>query len=191
MVGYTAMTAVASGACSIAALGVTLSKKTSFVAWVAAIAAAVAILLNVLLIPRLGITGAALSSLLAQWTSAGLLFALSQRYYFIAYRWRQAFIILLTTALLIGPSARIDTRHMWLTVTLKLGWLSCFPLVMLASGVITTRQLRRLTGRALGCPRKSVTEPCESSSGLLSADGVGNRSLLYDRARFRDTSLKR
>jgi O-antigen/teichoic acid export membrane protein len=146
MVGYTVMTAVASGACSIAALGVTLAKKPAFIAWVAAIGAAVAVLLNVLLVPRLGITGAALSSLLAQWASAGLLFALSQRHYFIAYRWRQAFIILLVTGALIGFSARIDAQRMWLTVVLKLCWLSCFPLAMLATGIITTRQLRRLTG---------------------------------------------
>jgi O-antigen/teichoic acid export membrane protein len=148
LVGYTALTAVASGVCSIGALGITLSKKTAYLPCVSMVTAGVAILLNILLIPGLGIGGAALSSLIAQWTSAALLFAVSQRYYFIDYRWRQAGIILLATALIIGLGTRIETERIWMTVGLKLCWLSCFPLLMFATGIIPTRHLLRLNRSA-------------------------------------------
>ncbi|HLJ96162.1 MAG TPA: lipopolysaccharide biosynthesis protein [Gemmataceae bacterium] len=163
MVAYTAMTAVGTGVCTIAALGVTLAKKTSFIAWIAMLIAALAVLLNLLLVPSLGITGAALSSLFAQWTSAGLLFVLSQRNYFIAYQWRSAGLILLATIVLIALGAQIETGHWWLTLIVKLCWFSCFPGIILVFRVITTNQLRMLAGWTQPPISAAAAEACNLS----------------------------
>lgn len=144
-VSYLSFSLIGFGAYYIAARGVSEVKKTAHIGWTTLVAAGVSIILNLVLIPLLGVAGAAIAALAAQWTSAGLLFWMSQRYYPIPYRWREVVILLLTSALLVAVGTRIHTDHIVTTVALKLVWLSLYPCVILATGIVTRQQLRSLS----------------------------------------------
>lgn len=78
--------AVAQGAYSVAALGITLSLKTPLLGGVAGAAALVAIGANQALVPRLGAEGAAIATFLAHAVSTVLVYLLAQRVRPMPYR---------------------------------------------------------------------------------------------------------
>jgi O-antigen/teichoic acid export membrane protein len=81
-----AFAAVAQGAYYVASVGVGLALKTPWLGLSAGGAALVAIAANVLLTPRFGPAGAAVSTLLAYAVSALLTYAVAQRMYPVPYR---------------------------------------------------------------------------------------------------------
>jgi O-antigen/teichoic acid export membrane protein len=85
-VGLLALSLVVHGAYGVISIGVQLGERTRHMAWTSGAAALANIALNVLLIPRLGIAGAALATLAAYTTSTVLLFVLAQRAYPMPYR---------------------------------------------------------------------------------------------------------
>jgi O-antigen/teichoic acid export membrane protein len=72
---------VADGAISILSMGISVVRRTSYAAFTFAAGGLTNVALNLLLIPRLGILGAALATLLAFVCMAALMYAVSQRYY--------------------------------------------------------------------------------------------------------------
>ena len=77
--------------------GVSICRKTWFAVAFTAIAALVNLLLNLILIPKMGSTGAALSTLIAYILLAGIAYVVNQRIYPIPYQ-----IGLFTIALIMG-----------------------------------------------------------------------------------------
>lgn len=78
--------AVAQGAYSVAALGISLSLKTPLLVGVAAAAALVAIVANQVLVPRFGAEGAAMATFLAHVVSTVLVYVVAQRVRPMPYR---------------------------------------------------------------------------------------------------------
>lgn len=159
VVAYLALASIGHGVYYIASIGVNLVKKTAHIGWTTMVAAGVTIGLNLVLVPRWGMVGAAVSAIVAHWTAAALLFAMSQRCYRIPYRWRELAVILVATVAVIALGGRIHTPYWWSTAALKLCALALFPIVILLSGIVTLRQLaslRQQVTRALGLGRVQI-----------------------------------
>lgn len=83
---WLAFAAVAQGAYSVAALGISLSLRTHLLVGVAAAAALVAVVANQVLVPALGAEGAAIATFLAHATSTVLVYLVAQRVRPMPYR---------------------------------------------------------------------------------------------------------
>jgi O-antigen/teichoic acid export membrane protein len=139
-VGFLALALVVHGAYGIISIGVQLGERTRHMAWTSAVAAIANIALNLLLIPWLGILGAALATLAAYATSTVLLFVVAQRGYPIPYRLTvvavalAAGVALMLVALLLDATAPGST---WVaTVTVAKAGLAAATVVV---GVVLLR----------------------------------------------------
>ncbi|MGQ0525737.1 MAG: lipopolysaccharide biosynthesis protein [Betaproteobacteria bacterium] len=98
--------------------GLILAKRTSTIAVLSAISAAVNIAASVTLIPLFGATGAALGMMAASGASAALYLWLGERHYRVAHEWRRVAIVLLTLpALLVFPELALSWRFALLLAT--------------------------------------------------------------------------
>jgi O-antigen/teichoic acid export membrane protein len=110
-IGLLALSLVVHGAYGIISIGVQLGERTRHMAWTSGVAALANIALNVLLIPWMGIAGAALATLAAYATSTVLLFVVAQGGYQIPYRLAPiagaaaVSVALMLTALLLDATA--------------------------------------------------------------------------------------
>lgn len=101
---WLAFAAVAQGAYSVAALGISLSLKTHLLVGVAAAAALVAVAANQFLVPALGAEGAAIATFLAHATSTVLVYLVAQRVRPMPYRGLRL-AALFAAALVLGTGA--------------------------------------------------------------------------------------
>jgi O-antigen/teichoic acid export membrane protein len=85
-VGLLALALVVHGGYGIISIGVQLGERTRHMAWTSGIAATVNVALTLLLIPSLGILGAAIATLAGYVASTILLYVVAQRGYPIPYR---------------------------------------------------------------------------------------------------------
>jgi len=144
--GLVAFALAVNGANQVVSMGLLLAKKTTPIAWITAASAALAVVLNLWLIPLLGAEGAAVAFLASQVVRAGLLYVMSQRHYFIPYHLGYAFkaILLAVAAATLGMIA--ETGRFWSNLALEaaiaLGYLSLiYPL-----GLIERRELTMAWG---------------------------------------------
>jgi len=103
-VGFLSLSIIAMGIFNILTIGTALAEKTKHIGWITWLAAILNIVLNFLLIPRFGIVGAALATLISFCFSSILLFLISQRYYPIPYETGKIVITILLSlvAVLLG-----------------------------------------------------------------------------------------
>jgi O-antigen/teichoic acid export membrane protein len=87
VIGFTAVGVFFQGIYLLSSIGLNITKRTQYYPVATIAAAAVNVALNVLLIPRLGMIGAAWANGVAYAVQAALGFALSQRFYRIHYEW--------------------------------------------------------------------------------------------------------
>jgi O-antigen/teichoic acid export membrane protein len=105
-----AFASVAYGAYYVAGLGVTLAFRTSVLAWTSGAAAVVAVVLDVLLAPRLGLLGVAIATLAGFGSSSILLYVVSQRVHPLPFRGLRALAIFLTGLAAVGAGYALDRR---------------------------------------------------------------------------------
>jgi O-antigen/teichoic acid export membrane protein len=86
--------------------GIYFEKKTRYMAYIAFLAAGANVLSNFLLIPRLGLIGSAISSLIGYMVLAAFTFQVSQRLFKIPYEYRRI-VLLFVIMLLVGFSSYI------------------------------------------------------------------------------------
>ena len=104
--GLLAFALAVNGIYGIVSVGIALTGRTWHMAWTSATAAGTNLVLNLLLIPTLGILGAAVSTLAAYAVSASLLYVVAQRSYPIPYPLPPvAFVAALSGAVLAGGLA--------------------------------------------------------------------------------------
>jgi O-antigen/teichoic acid export membrane protein len=89
---------VFTGAYVVFVVGVYLEKKTKYLPLLSAAGALINIFANFALIPRIGILGAALSTLLSYIVMATGMYFASQHFYRVEYEWRKVGRILISTA---------------------------------------------------------------------------------------------
>jgi O-antigen/teichoic acid export membrane protein len=154
-VGVLALSLVVHGGYTIISVGVQLGERTADMAWTSGMAAVANVALNVLLIPLLGIAGAAFATLAAYTVSTVLLYGVAQRRYPTPYRLAVVGgaallgVALLIAALLLDALA-VGTA--WsLAITLAKSGLSCVALLFAA--VLVRSQVPSLLPRGEGTKR--------------------------------------
>lgn len=150
-VGVLALALVVHGAYGIISIGIQLSGRTKHMAWTSGLAALVNVALNILLIPRMGIVGAAVATLTAYLVSTSLLFVVAQRTYFIPYTLSAPAVAAIGGAALLAIGLVLDAQ------VVGTGWdirITAAKVVLLGlSLAVTTWQLRLSPRAALGSLR--------------------------------------
>ncbi len=119
-------------------VGCDLSGKTHYYAWTTLIAAAFNVAANFMLIPRLGMMGAAWATLAAYMLQAGLLYIFTRRLYPVPYRWARMAAVL--TAAVLCYFACIYLENMianaWAKLFLELAFCASFTAALLVAGIL-------------------------------------------------------
>ena len=128
-------------------VGIGLSKQTIHVAWTGIIAAVVNLALNWLLIPSLGMMGAAISAVISFFTLVIPLMLISQRLFKIPYRFGINGIMFIITASVIAIVYLFLMNEInWLCVGIKVLLLMGFMLVPFALKLLGVAEVRYLYG---------------------------------------------
>jgi O-antigen/teichoic acid export membrane protein len=143
-----ALSVSANAAAQVTAVGISIRKRTHWMAWLSWAAAGLNVGLNVLLIPRWGIAGAA-------WATAFAFAALSLSYGVVSQRlWPMPFQIGrvgLLVGLTVGAGfvgSQLSLGGLWPTVALKAGFLAAVALALASvCGITLLRNLRGLLDR--------------------------------------------
>lgn len=144
---------VAQGMFYVPSRGLFLQKQTRWFPMILLVGVVVNLGLNLLLIPIIGMIGAALATLAGYVATVAVTFVVSQRYYHVDYQaWRMARIIIMLSvvaaaATLYQPSTLLPLV-VWKATLLAIG-----PLVLWATGFLEPREKRALR-RMLRRPRQ-------------------------------------
>jgi O-antigen/teichoic acid export membrane protein len=147
-----ALTSLSSGFALIVMIGLLIEKKLAQAAWMTTAAAALNTLLNILLIPILGVLGAALATAVAYVTSALLTAIRAQRVHPFPYEWRKVGITFAVYLALAGAGLALGSQARPLSIVMRLGLLLAYPLVLWLLHVFELWELQ-LARRALAQPQ--------------------------------------
>jgi len=140
------------------AFGIGIAKKNIHRAWGGAVAALVNLGLNYLLIPALGMIGAAMATMISFLLVGVLLMYISQRYYRVEYRFRQNLAMYFIGALIILVVHRfLPSGLTFESIGLKLGLLVGFSVVPFL--------LRLVGSNEIGYVKKILLRPRGSFAG--------------------------
>jgi len=109
---------------------------------------AVNVVLNLLLVPSLGIVGAGLALVASYLVVAGLMYRFTQRLFPIPYQWGRLARVVAVAALLVGLAELLVPTSGALGFLLRAALLAAYPAALFASGFFTPgerRQLARLS----------------------------------------------
>ena len=123
-------------------------KKVQVVAIIYAICAIANVAFNFILIRKIGIMGAALSTLISYALMAGMLYFESQRLIRIDIKFRAIFITAIITAALWYLLSKVGVSNLWLSLTIKILLLTPI-LVFSVAGLYKLRKTSQLDSRAL------------------------------------------
>lgn len=115
------------GVYMIFTVGATLSKKTKLLALATGFAACVNLGLNLLLVPRYGVMGAAFATILSYFSMAVLMFVASSRVYFIQYEFRRVGKIAFVTLSIFALSLLTHRLSFWLEISCKTILIVSYP----------------------------------------------------------------
>ncbi len=119
--------------------GIFLMEKSSWIAWVRGVGAITNILLNFLLIPSLGIIGAATATCLSFILMAVFIFSVNRKIFPIKYEWKK--ILIITT---VAVSIWIGVHQLPLSYVSKIGYTILYPLILFSTGILRFNQLKRI-----------------------------------------------
>lgn len=112
-------------------LGLALNRRTEYYAYIFVVGAVLNVGLNILLIPKFGILGAAFSIFITYLVICILKYYSSQRYYSVRYEWERIIKLVLISIVIfiIGYSIKIDS--IWGSVAIHAIVAISFPLVLI------------------------------------------------------------
>jgi O-antigen/teichoic acid export membrane protein len=111
----------------------------------AAIGALVAnVVLNLILVPPLGIVGAGLALVASYLLGLGLMYAFTQRLFPVPYEWGRLLRVVLTVAVLVGFAELVVPTDGLDGLLLRAALLAAYPLALLATGFFTAGERRWL-----------------------------------------------
>jgi len=116
-----------------------LLEKSSWIVWVRGGGAITNILLNFLLIPSLGIIGAASATCLSFIFMAVFIFTVNRKIFPIEYEWKKIFII--TT---VAVSIWFGVSQFTLSYFSKIGYTILYPLILFSTGILRINHLKRI-----------------------------------------------
>jgi O-antigen/teichoic acid export membrane protein len=171
VVPWVALGVVFQGFYQLTAVGLSITKRTRLLPVATASAAAVAVIVNLILVPRFGMMGAAWTTALSYATLAGVGYVLSQNVYPIRYDWRSlGWVVaagLISYALAVGlfdDSWSVTTRLLLRGVVVTLAYLA----ILAAAGV-----LRRDEVVNLFKAREHLRSPISGSPAIEVTDLAG------------------
>jgi O-antigen/teichoic acid export membrane protein len=126
----------------IFAPGLDLARKTGVIAALNVAAAGLNVVLNFTLVPRYGIRGAALATLVSAGTLFTLYMCLSQRLYFVPHRWGRLALATAGVAV-IGMAGTEVQAAPWLSLTIRGTLLVGAALLLIALGLVERAELLR------------------------------------------------
>jgi O-antigen/teichoic acid export membrane protein len=146
VVGWVAASHLFIAAHPILSTSLVTQRKGHHLAWIAVAGGAVNMALNFLLIPSIGIIGAAIATFAGYGTLSILSYHIGKRWFDMQINWlRMGRIALAALPVVVGirlvESADLS---MWLAVTLKSVLLLAFPLLLLAVRFITMNQIQEM-----------------------------------------------
>lgn len=125
-----------------------LPKRTDLLIWVTLVGAAVNVAANFLLIPSIGMMGAAWATLLAYFAMALALFLVGRRLYPIPYEWRRIALAALLLALVWGAADGCRAIFPQLSPgswgLVRLAAIVLYPILLFAAGFFDPAELRTL-----------------------------------------------
>ena len=111
-------------------LGLHYVKKTKYNAWIVMLCAVFSIGMNILLVPKMGIYGAALMMLVSNGLLALFFYLFSQKFYYIRFEGIRLLKLLFTGLALFFIGYFIPVRSLLISILLKLILLMAFPLIL-------------------------------------------------------------
>lgn len=144
VVAFLTLSYVMIGLGYIASVGTAIVKTNAPTGVAVTVAAALNIALNIVLVPSLGKTGAAVATLISQSVVPVYIFFRAQQLYPIPYRFGPPLGILVLTVAVMALGTGLRVEGLWLAVGLKLALLVLFLPALPLLGVITLDQARGL-----------------------------------------------
>ena len=111
-------------------IGIHYSKKTHFIAIITSIVLVVNIALNILLIPRLGLYGAAITYIFSGVIMSVIYYYQSQKYYTVNYELKKVFIILFLAIGLFVVSTFFNESALLIRLLVKVSIIVLFPFIL-------------------------------------------------------------
>ncbi len=144
VVGWVAVSQLFLAAYHIFSIGPMVKDKTRDLAWTALTAAGINLLLNFILIPLIGILGAAIATFVGYLILAILTYNLGRQVITISIDWKRLSRLLLSSGLIILALLAIDdfVTPQWTRIIFKALGLSLFPVILLLLGFISPAQSR-------------------------------------------------
>ncbi|NJP05262.1 MAG: oligosaccharide flippase family protein [Chloroflexaceae bacterium] len=123
--------------------GLYITGKTAHLAWTTMVGAAVNIGLNLLLVPVLGVAGAAIATPLGYLCGPIAAVIVAQRYYAVPYQWRPVFLLLTIQMALVVAGLWFSQETSVLSVGVRLLFLLMYPVMLIGLGMISLDDLAR------------------------------------------------
>ncbi|MBI5401895.1 MAG: oligosaccharide flippase family protein [Ignavibacteriae bacterium] len=119
--------------------GIYIEKKTKYLPFITGIAAAINVLLNFILIPKMGMMGCALTTLFSYIAMVIGIYLVSQKYYFIKYEISKIISIFILLAVFYGAYIMLGVYAFWY---IKLMILVCFTVSIFIFRVIDIKSVK-------------------------------------------------
>jgi O-antigen/teichoic acid export membrane protein len=132
------------GAYLVLNIGVTMTKRTSMTPVIAVVAGGVNIGLNFWFIPRFGIVGAGITTVIGFGLLAGLQWLHARRLYPIAYEWGPVARVAAYTAAVIAVSVWVLPVTGAVGIPLRVALAAAYPIGLVAIGAVSVGELRRI-----------------------------------------------
>lgn len=145
IVPWIALSQVAWALYPVLSIGPKIAKNTALLSLVAFVSCLVNLGINFLLIPRLGIVGAAVATLVGYWTLAVLAYVVGNRQFSFPLDWPRLFKITIAAAVAIIVANQIASRLdiQWQRISLQAVGLVVYPLLLILIGFVSRDQLRQ------------------------------------------------
>jgi len=121
-----------------------LKKKTIYLTGLMIAAAVLSVGLNLYLIPRFGVVGAAASPLIANLFLNAAVFLFSIRLYPVPYNYRHFALVVAVAVLVFTGAYTVTINNFLASIGVRLLILGLYPALLMAFGVIQTSDLRRI-----------------------------------------------
>jgi len=127
-------------------IGISLRERTELHLYASILALGTSIACNLVLVPRLGIDGAAISNLASFLVMAVFTFFISRKVYPIAYETRRLVHQSAIFGTLLIASFAVSTSSLWLSFLLKILMIAGFPFLLFITGFFNPAEIRKIKG---------------------------------------------
>ena len=127
-------------------LGIIVSKKTKYLAYINFSNGFLVIVLNLLLIPRFGIYGAAFATLLAFLYKVALTYYFSSRFYKIHFEINRIIKIILAGISISSACWLVNTSHIYLDIIIKTSIILTYPIILFGIRFFSAEEKEKIQG---------------------------------------------